>query len=214
MTHNLNTVKIKRRKTSYHHGNLREALIAAAIAILEKDGLQALSLRGVAAHAGVTQTAPYTHFKDKRALLAAVAEVGYSRLYESMATQAEAGKTDQARFLGIGRGYVRFALSAPGLFGLMFSTTLGPLGEHPDLQAKADAAYGFFIKGLERVADKRRFGKHGSMASRVAAWSLIHGLSVLLVERRLPIEREREGALIETVTAFYVSLLERAQFGG
>lgn len=214
MAHNLNTVKIKRRKGAYHHGNLREALIEAAIATLEEDGLEALSLRGVAARAGVTQTAPYTHFKDKRALLAAVAEVGYARLYERMASLAEAGTTDQEKFLGIGRGYVAFALDAPALFGLMFSTALGPLSQHPELQAKADAAYGFFVKGLERVADKRKFGKNGGTASRVTAWSLIHGLSILLVERRLPIERDRESALIDSVTEFYVNLLMRAQARG
>lgn len=207
MPKHLSSVKIKRPgrprgAPPYHHGNLRTALVGAAIKLLEASGPDALSLRGVAAEAGVSQTAPYSHFKDKRALLAAVAEVGFERLRARMTPLDESASTARERFLQTGRGYVAFALGSPGLFRLMFNSVLGPLSDFPDLERKAQEAYGLFHAGLEGVVEGGRLPRAEVSTLRVSAWALVHGLASLLVEQRLGgVDAER---LTAEVTELYL----------
>ena len=105
-------------KETYHHGNLRAALIQTAIKILELEGLNALSLRRIAREAGVSQAAPYSHFKDKQALLLAVCADGYEKFAARM--RQEAGTATGPDYIaGLGRGYIYFALENPALFELM-----------------------------------------------------------------------------------------------
>src|SRR6266404_6293460 len=113
-----------RRKTAYHHGDLRRALIAAARAILEEDGLSALSLRATARRASVSQAAPYHHFPDKDALLAALGAEGFDALDRSMRDRME-GLVDPAqRLIASGTAYVAFAVENPALFQIMFGATM------------------------------------------------------------------------------------------
>lgn len=192
-----------RKPKTYHHGNLRQALIDAAIALIERDAAPAnLSLREVASAAGVSQAAPYAHFPDKRALLAAVAEVGFSQLAESMRRGVTTSSTPSQRFLATGRGYVQFALRSPSMFRLMFSASLGPLSDFPALQAKAELAYGLFVEALDAVSASKT--PRDMTALRLSTWSLIHGLACLLVEQRLPIDRKRARELVESVTEFHL----------
>src|ERR1700683_2993238 len=108
-----------KRAASYHHGDLRDALVLAARTILEKRGLAALSLRAAARAAGVSPAAPYHHFADKKALLDAVAAQGFDALTSAM-EKPMAKKTDpDARLDASGIGYVVFALENPALFRLM-----------------------------------------------------------------------------------------------
>lgn len=192
-----------RKEKNYHHGNLRQALIDAAITMIERDGTVAeLSLREVASTAGVSQAAPYAHFSDKRALLAAVAEAGFAQLAEFMRLGVRPSSSPAQRFLATGRGYVHFALKSPGMFRLMFGASLGGLADFPALQAKADVAYGLFVEALDAVATSTKPGD--MMALRLSTWSLIHGLASLLVEQRLPVDRKRAQELVNSVTAFHL----------
>src|SRR5258708_6887496 len=107
------------RKKSYHHGDLRRALLDAALALLEKSGVEALTLREGARRVGVTAGAPYHHFADKEAIVASVAEEGFVELGEAMAAARDAA--DPASRLGaMGRSYVRFAVAHPAHFRVMF----------------------------------------------------------------------------------------------
>src|ERR1700743_2586808 len=115
------------RGAPYHHGGLRDALIHAALEILESEGLAALSLRAVARRAGVSAAAPYHHFPDKQALLDAVAERGFDALTAAMTERMDRAGDDAARLDGKGIGAVAFAVANPALFGLMFSHA----GQHP-----------------------------------------------------------------------------------
>ena len=101
------------KTNAYHHGNLRQSLVDSAVAILEQDGVPGLSLRAVAKASGVSQAAPYSHFSNKQSLLAEVARVGYVRFCERMAQELE---RDDNRLVGLGKGYVFFALENPALF--------------------------------------------------------------------------------------------------
>src|SRR5215472_15487155 len=128
--------KAELRDAPYHHGGLRDALIAAAQEILEDDGLAALSLRAVARRAGVSPAAPYHHFPDKQALLDAVAERGFDALTAAMTTRMDKVSGGAARLDASGIGYVAFAVANPALFGLMFST----VGQNPSSGTPLDSA--------------------------------------------------------------------------
>src|SRR5215217_151305 len=116
---------------TYHHGNLRPALLRAADKILEKEGVAALSLREAARQAGVSHNAPYRHFADRQSLLAALAAEGFELLAAAM--RGHSGKE-------MGEAYVRFALEHPQRFRLMFSGML-PITKHAHLREAASATY-------------------------------------------------------------------------
>jgi AcrR family transcriptional regulator len=145
-------------KPAYHHGNLKSALISAALAAVEQGGPEAVSLRDLAQSLGVSRAAPYRHFPDRRALLAAVAARGFEDLiviYEA----AGAGPGDGRERLRQGmRGYMAFARQRPGLHALMFDSDL-LRGRPPDvLLGPAERAYELLWRGLEGAfpgADQR-----------------------------------------------------------
>src|SRR5512138_3199533 len=105
------------RKKSYHHGDLKNALIAAGADILTKEGISALTLRKVAQKAGVSHAAPYAHFADKQALIAAISTEGYKQLYEKIAQAAAQYQSDPLRrFVEASWAYAQFALDEPDQF--------------------------------------------------------------------------------------------------
>lgn len=144
--------------TTYHHGDLRSAVLAAAWKMIEKEGLAGLSVREAARRAGVSHSAPYRHFADREALLTALVAEGFARLNAVLETRA--GRE-------LGEAYVAFALEHPQRFRLMFSRARA----NADLQA--------------RFADS--FGHLGAdaAAAGAAAWSLVHGLASLMLEGHL-----------------------------
>src|SRR5882757_11417219 len=103
----------------YHHGNLRPALVRAAVELLEESGETALSLRAVARRAGVSPAAPYRHYADREALVSAVAALGYRELAERLAAAHPSPSTPE-QLTSVAVAYVQFALERPALFRLMF----------------------------------------------------------------------------------------------
>ncbi len=163
-------------KKKYHHGDLKNALVENAIQLLECEGLPALSLRRVARETGVSQAAPYSHFKDKRALLAAVASEGYRRFSARMRKEADA-RPDYYT-LSLGMGYVLFALENPALFHLMFD---GQLSE--PLDDEAFNSYQLLVDGVEQHPLGVRKSPHGKTLGTAVAWSVVHGLATLLLNK-------------------------------
>ena len=181
------------RKTPYHHGNLREALIDSALEILEEQGLEALSLRAIARRSGVSQTAPYSHFSDRGELLARVAERGFDLFIGVMSREAEAAG-DTGRLAALGVGYVRFALQHPALFRLMFSYHHAAPAPDEALSARAGAAF-----ELLRGALAGHGPGHADRDASLAAWSLVHGLAELALHNRIELpatpEAQRQAIL-------------------
>ncbi|MCH9675173.1 MAG: TetR/AcrR family transcriptional regulator [Gammaproteobacteria bacterium] len=166
-------------RSSYHHGDLRSALVREGLALLEEQGEAGLSLRGIARRVGVSQTAPYSHFANKRELLAAVATVGFERFGRTMQREAEAGTNPSDRLLGLGVGYVLFALENPALFRLMFAGDLSQLATNTEFQAAAGDSFGVLRDGVGA------FGGSQSDSVSTAAWALVHGLAELLLNGRI-----------------------------
>ena len=170
----------KTQAQSYHHGDLRQALVDSACQLLMDKGVTALSLREVARRSGVSQAAPYRHFPDKAALLAATAAKGFRGLSRAMTESAAGIEGRVDRFRALGRGYVRFALDNPSMLRLMFGAEMGDKGAYPELQQAAGEAYGILSDTAARVTGETTHG--GTNTTALAAWSLVHGLSHLLID--------------------------------
>jgi AcrR family transcriptional regulator len=177
-----------KRKADYHHGNLRRALIDAAVSAIAKHGVDALNLRQLAARAGVTPGAPYHHFTDREELLAAIAEEGFGRLgAELIAGRDAAGDEASARLEALGRAYINFAISCPGYFRVMF---------HGDGKSSGPSAPGLRAFHLLRDAvlacQEAGTAPAGDPSALVlTAWSAVHGFATLWVDGALPFEGMR-----------------------
>lgn len=181
---------------------LRDELIARAIALLEADGLEALTLRAAARAAGVSHMAPYRHFADKDALLAAVAEWGFRALAVAMRESADGTRTPRGRLKAIGLAYLAFARRRPALYRLMFGPTIIDKSRFPELAEAGRAAFACYAEAIEATAPRgTRRAPDGERAVAIATWSLVHGLASLLIDGRiaLPGDAQAERALIEQV---------------
>jgi AcrR family transcriptional regulator len=184
----------ERRPRPYHHGALRAALLAEAVRALA-DGATpaALSLRELARRLGVSPAAPYRHFADKDALLAAVAQEGFQRLSEELDDAAATHPDDPLRQLtDIGWAYVHFALRQPQYFQVMFGRSATPQSTYPQLRAAGQSAFGILQRVIEGGQKARRVTPGDPRELAVAAWSQVHGLATLLLEQQLPLEDDTE----------------------
>jgi AcrR family transcriptional regulator len=163
----------------YHHGDLRQAVLTAAVAALAESGPAQLSLRDLARRAGVSHAAPAHHFGDKAGLLTAVAAQGYHLLADTL-TAAQRRSGD---FLDVGVAYVRFAVDHRAHFEVMFRLDLYR-PDNPDVVAARQRAADALAAGVGSVAASRR-GTDVALAG-VAAWSLVHGFVTLWLNHALP----------------------------
>ena len=168
--------------STYHHGDLPAALLRAAAKTLEKRGPAALSLRETARRAGVSHNAPYRHFPDREALLAALAAEGFGMLGERL--RGQPGRA-------MGEAYVRFALEQPQRFRLMFGGLL-PMAKYPELRAAAQGAHQALVEAFKELPRPE--------LAAAAAWSLVHGLSHLLLDGHFA-HADREAFLREVLGA-------------
>jgi AcrR family transcriptional regulator len=165
----------------YHHGSLRQALLDAAEAIIDRNGVDALTLRGAAREAGVSHGAPAHHFGDLAGLLSDVAAAGFVRLRETIEAEA-AGAEPEDYVRALGRGYVRFARRHPGVFLLMFRS--GRLDwSSPALSAAGPAAFALLSRRGPDAQDEGDAVERLAVAS--TRWSLVHGLAMLVIDGRL-----------------------------
>lgn len=203
MTDNVNSVKIARR-TSYHHGTLRDALIEAARAVLEERGPDAFSLREAARRAGVSPAAPGHHFGDARGLLTALATVT-SRSFGDALQQADVGCDRIARLRAQGIAYVRFALAHRAAFDLIWRRGLV---DAEDAELKAANQRAFLI--LDRVVRGEDAAGaspcEADAAASLAAWAMVHGFAQLALSG---VFGAGEGAAERAVDALLPAVLDR-----
>lgn len=175
-------------KKTYHHGNLRQALIEAAHLTLAAEGVEGLSLRKVALRAQVSPTALYSHFKDKRELLAQLATQGFRQLSASMKNAArdidQSGASQADELVGLARGYVRFSMENTALFNLMFGREIGNLLDFPALVAAGAQSYAMMAESVARQVSDSASATSPAVAA-TAAWSLVHGLATLINDGRV-----------------------------
>jgi len=196
----------------YHHGDLRNALVAAAAHLIESGGVPEFSLRGVARDVGVSPNAAYRHFADKSALLTAVAQHGFERLGTRMrrAMAASRGRdpsrTAIARFKATGRAYVEFALAHPELFDVMFGRS-GAANLEPSWAAEdPQSPYGLLGGALDELVSHGVLPEVNRPGAELKAWATVHGFACLSLDgpAHLPSAASRAGAL-ESLLDFAVT---------
>ena len=166
----------------YHHGDLRNALLEAARALLEEGPLADLSLRAVARRAGVSHAAPYRHFPNHEALLVELASEGFAELRaELVAAAAQKGGAESDRIAKIGGAYMRFVARRPALARLMFGPQLPNRDSFTDLSAAADSIGGEIGGALH------------DPALGLAVWAAVHGLAMLILENVIDLGQRRSG---------------------
>jgi AcrR family transcriptional regulator len=170
----------------YHHGDLKNALIQAGIDILSEQGLTALSLRKVAQRAGVSHSAPYAHFTDKQALIAAISTEGYRKLFNCLAAAVEQYRHDPLRqLIEASWAYVQFAQREPAHFKITLSGVVEKEQEYPEFVEMTEKAFALVV-GLTKACQQGGILKPGppdQMA--VSVWSTVHGFTSLILEGQI-----------------------------
>jgi AcrR family transcriptional regulator len=168
-------------RRSYHHGHLREALIAATKDLLAEKGPQGFTLADAARIAGVSPAAPYRHFTDREALLREVAAVGFKAFGEALGRAACSGDPASG-FRAMGDAYLRFAREEPGYYIAMFSARLPPAPDGVDV---GTVAFDRLIEAIVAVLAARKLQVPDLRCLALQVWSLSHGVATLAAAGRL-----------------------------
>lgn len=170
----------------YHHGDLKNALIKAGVEILSKEGIEGLSLRKVAQRAGVSHSAPYSHFPDKQSLIAAISTEGFNQLYAELDAAISAYPTDPKEQLKEGAAaYVEFALNNTDTFKIMFSGVLEKEKEYP---AFVEISSKTFLRVVDVVQACQEVGILPPASAEMLAvtvWGQVHGIVSLALEGQI-----------------------------
>jgi AcrR family transcriptional regulator len=168
----------------YHHGDLRAALIRAALSLIEEHGIKGLALSDAARLAGVSVAAPYRHFKDKEALLAEIAAEGFVLFRDALARASRGNPEDKVkRLVEMGVAYVDFALQHRSHFKVMWEGGI-PKAKYPELGQTAYEAYQLLEKAALDLLPAAQPAAQQALVS--TAWSVVHGYAMLTLEGELP----------------------------
>jgi AcrR family transcriptional regulator len=175
------------KRKSYHHGNLKAALVKSALELLAKRDAHALTLREVAKHAGVAHSATYRHFKDKNDLLVTVAIEGFER-FSMLAANEIANNRNQPKALyeSVAETYAKFAVENTQHFRLMFSGQIERRAEYGELTVAANRSFAQLLGTIELCQKAGYISKRRNAAiAALSLWGLLHGVASLLVESQL-----------------------------
>jgi AcrR family transcriptional regulator len=174
-----------RKRKPYHHGNLREELLDAAIRLIAEVGPTAFTLREIARRAGVSHNAPYRHFRDKDDVMAAVATQGYRELNTAM-LEAAKPETDAIRRLKCaGSAYIAFALRRPEHFTVMFDAPISTR-TNPEAAEAGERAFGTLVSLVKNCQEAEQLPPGDTQELALLAWSMVHGIAKLAITGRLP----------------------------
>lgn len=173
----------------YHHGDLRRAIVRAALEILRETQSVEFSLRELARRAGVSHNAPYKHFAEKRELLAAVSTAGFEQLTQRMSNEVAAKRNARAQLFAMLRAYIQHGVENPALYRLMFGRYLSSADDgRPAIEraaaekTKALLASVIVDGALGRAIPNTPRNERGIAGAILACWSLVHGLTMLLAD--------------------------------
>jgi AcrR family transcriptional regulator len=193
----------RKPRRPYHHGNLRRALLDEALATIRTEGVERVTLREIGARLGVSRTALYRHFADKRALLAAVATEGFRELRQQLVTAWEEGGYRRAAFESMGVAYVTFAVKHPSHYRVMFGGFVDPKVRDPELAAEGEGAFRALVDAL--IALQRAEIVRGDDTLKMArfVWAVVHGVAMLAIDGQL-----REPSAIDELMRYAIERLQ------
>ncbi len=170
---------------AYHHGDLKRVIIETAQDMLREEKGWQFTLREVARRAGVSHAAPYKHFPDKSALLAELATLGFNEMGRQIALELERQfRSPHAEFIAASKAYIRFGTTTPSLYRLMFSADVDK-SSFPNLDEAGNNAFALLLGILDRGQKSGALKKQPVRAQAAAAWSLLHGFTMLSIDGQL-----------------------------
>jgi AcrR family transcriptional regulator len=180
-----------RRKADYHHGDLRRALLAAGLELLEQEGVAGITTRALARKLGVSHAAPHRHFPDRAALLSELAAIAFERFTAALRTGMDKETRPDRRLAQMGRAYIRFAIDRPAHLRLMFNQEFP--SPPPRLQQASQAAYEVLEEGVVAALGPGAPGKRVE-AEVFGSWALVHGAAMLWIDGSLRHQLPPRGA--------------------
>ena len=182
-------------KQNYHHGDLRTALINATVEMINQYGVESITMRKLSEWVGVSRTAAYRHFSDKTDLLTATAIEGFKQF--TLALQV--GRLDTSideinQFRMMGQAYIRFAMENPAYYRLMFGDTV--IQESEALRKACDASFNELLIMIERLQGIGVISGDEPKMQAIYIWSLMHGLSSLIIDNKLQSDIELQELLV------------------
>jgi AcrR family transcriptional regulator len=193
----LTSSKVGTKGGRYHHGDLRRALVEAALDLLKEKGPAGVTLREAARRAGVTHAAPYRHFADKEALLAELAEEGFVRLRAEI-EQAMTGVPTEALLEVLGVVYVRFARKNPSQFRVMFGAEIGDKRRYASVMRADQAVFDLSCDAIGKMQEAGLMAAGNPARLGLVQWSMLHGVAALVVDGQM----ERAGVRDEQIDEF------------
>ena len=193
-----------RQPKPYHHGNLREVLLKAALRLISEVGPTAFTLREVARRAGVSHNAPYRHFRDREELMAAVSTEGYGELTRTMQEAVEHESKSLARLKQAGLAYVKFALRRPEHFTVMFDAASSKPSEklcsnpskmkikYPEAAEAAEQSFRALMNLVAACQQEGLLPAGDTKALALLTWSMVHGIAKLAITGRFPFSSQKE----------------------
>jgi AcrR family transcriptional regulator len=179
----------------YHHGDLRRALLDEALRTIQHDGVDALTLRTIGLRLGVSRTALYRHFADKRALLSGVATEGFRMLRERL---VEAWAPGGVRgFDATGVAYIRFAMANPSHYRVMFGGFVDDAPRDEGLTREATAAFQTLVDSIVMLQKEGAVRKDDPLQLARFIWAAVHGISMLIIDGQLPHQQSQIDDLIQ-----------------
>jgi AcrR family transcriptional regulator len=193
----------------YHHGNLRRALLDEALATIRTEGVEGLTLREIGARVGVSRTALYRHFADKRALLTAVATEGFRTLRQHLVSAWEEGGREREAFQSMGGAYIRFAIANPSHYRVMFGTFVDLEVQHPELATEAGGAFQALVDALATLQHNGVVRNDDTVLMARFVWSVVHGVAMLGINGQL-----RDSCGVQDLTQYAIERIGTGIYAG
>lgn len=162
----------------YHHGNLRKVLLGATSELVEKKGLEAVSLRAIARHIGVSHGAPANHFKNKQALMTAYMAGAFEDVVTSMTDVYDENDDLETRFLKVADALVNYAMARPNTFSMMIRSEWFDVDD-PEIEKPRRQIFDLLLAHMDFLNEAGHTSKQSNFTRAVAAWSIIHGYASL-----------------------------------
>jgi len=185
----------RKPRDRYHHGDLRRALLDEALRTIQQDGVDALTLRTIGVRLGVSRTALYRHFTDKRALLSSVATEGFRLLTERLLNAWKAGGIHGFNAMGV--AYIRFAMGNPSHYRVMFGGFVDDGPRDNDLMRESTAAFQALVDAIVALQQEGAVRKDDALQLAQFIWAVVHGVSMLIIDGQLAHHRAPIDDLIQ-----------------
>ncbi len=201
---------MRTKRPPYHHGDLRTALIKVAAEMIAEQGMESVTLRALSERIGVSRTAPYRHFADKAALLAAVAEEGFKRLYKRMQMVLQEFEADTiGRFQKMGVAYIQFAVENPTHYRLMLSCEAEGQDNYPDLAVAGQKVFDLLVETIQQGQKNGRIKSGEPFDLAIIAWAMVHGLAALIIDEQIHATADIENLVVFAMRSLVEGLMPR-----